>query len=49
MISTHTSCNQLWIIFLEIHKMNSNGMGFEFKVFFFGERLVDKENETSIH
>jgi len=29
--------------------MNSSGMGFEFKVFFFGEKLTDKEDETSKH
>jgi hypothetical protein len=29
--------------------MNSNGMGFEIKVFFFGEKSIDKENETSKH
>jgi hypothetical protein len=29
--------------------MNSNGVGFEFKVFFFGEKLIDKEDETSKH
>jgi hypothetical protein len=49
MISTHIGCKQLWILFFEIHRMNSNGMGFEFKVFFFGEKLIDKEDETSKH
>jgi len=47
MISTHIGYNQLWIIFFETHRMNSNGMGFEFKVFFFGEKLIGKKDETS--
>jgi hypothetical protein len=29
--------------------MNLNGMGFEFKAFFFGEKLIEKEDKTSKH